>query len=197
MRYMKKNSNKECAFTLIEILLVSAMLTVVGLAIYATFNNGVKIWQRVNKEMPQEDLGIFFEKFRADLRNSLAFKDIGFLGTVHGIEFPTLIDSRRLDKRTVGKVIYSYDPVSGIVEREEKDFSHIYSGHEGIVTQSLKGISFFEFQYYSYDKEEKEYVWQGEWEKENLPLAVRIGLKFDKVFQDDNFTKTISVPLGS
>lgn len=196
MRYMKRNNTKG-AFTLIEILLVSALWAVIALAIYATFNNGVKIWQRVNKEMPEEDLGIFFEKFRADLRNSFAFKGIGFSGTKHKIEFSTLVNSQRLNKRTVGKVAYSYDPISGILEREEKDFSHVYTEREGMVTQSLKGISFFEFQYYSFDKEKKEYVWQEEWEKENLPLAVRIGLKFDSFLQKDKFTKTISIPLGS
>ena len=57
MHFMKKKHNN--AFTLVELLIVTAMLAVISLAIYSTFSSGLKIWQRVSKPIPEEDLGIF------------------------------------------------------------------------------------------------------------------------------------------
>ena len=54
----KTKRTHRCAFTLIETLIVAAMVSVVALAIYSTFSSGVKIWQRLTKVLPDEDLNI-------------------------------------------------------------------------------------------------------------------------------------------
>ena len=64
MLFIRKNRS---GFTLIELLIVAAMLGVVSLAIYSTFNNGLKLWQKVNKPVAGEDADIFFEQ-RLSLR---------------------------------------------------------------------------------------------------------------------------------
>jgi len=182
-------------FTLIEMLIVTAILSVVALAIYATLNNGIKVWQRVNSQSPEEDLNIFFDKFSLDLRNSFKFTGINFIGTIEKVEFSTLVNSPRLQKRTVGKLIYVYEPQNQILNRYQVDFAGVYSGEAGLVQQSLKNVRALKFQYYLYDKQNKVYLWQDDWSKESLPLAVRVELEFDNGAEIKKFTKTIGIPI--
>ncbi|MCM8782371.1 MAG: prepilin-type N-terminal cleavage/methylation domain-containing protein [Candidatus Omnitrophica bacterium] len=185
-------------FTLLEMLIVSAILSVVALAIYASLNNGIKIWQMVNKTLPEEDLNIFFDKFSLDIRNAFKFAGINFLGTKDALEFPTLVNSPRLQKRTVGKVIYTYVPRNRMLNRYQVDFDGVYSGEtdRGLL-QSLKNVTSLNFQYYFYDKERKEYLWQDEWLKGGLPLAIKVEMEFDNGRETKKFAKTVGIPSGS
>lgn len=194
MRYTKRNNPR--GFTLIEILIVTVMLSIVSLAIYATFTSGIKIWQRVNQVIPEEDLVIFFDKFAADLRNSFKFSNISFSGEVDSLEFATRINSPAFNKITVGKMVYSYAPGPKILNREQQDFSQVYTEQEGTIQQSLRNIISLKFQYYAYDAEIKAYFWQDEWEQEELPLAVKVELEYDFGRQTDKFTRTVSIPVG-
>lgn len=184
-------------FTLIEMLIVTAIISVVALAIYTTLNNGIKIWQKVNRQLPEEDLNIFFDKFSLDLRNSFKFSGINFSGTIDTLEFPTLVNSPRLQKRTVGKLIYVYEPQNRILNRYQVDFAGVYSGESNASSQqSLRNMRALKFQYYLYDEQKKEYLWQDEWSNEGLPLAVRVELEFDDGKEIKKFTKTVGIPTG-
>lgn len=193
MRFTKKNNR---GLTLIELILVTAILSVVSLAIYSTFNNGLRIWQRINKQLPEEDLNIFFDRFGYDLRNLLQFNGINFSGTEDRLAFATIVNSRRLQKRTVGEIIYFYDSQAEILKREERDFPQVFSGDEGPIAQSLTGVQSLRFKYYIYDTNKKEYLWQDQGPEEGIPLAVRMELEFKDGTQTHKFTKTVNIPVG-
>lgn len=193
MLFTKKNS---LGLTLIELLVVSAMVAVIGLTMYSTFSNGLEIWKKVNQPLIQEDLDIFLEKFSHDIRNTVQFSGLGFLGSEHNLELPVLINSRRLKKFTVGKVVYSYYPEEERLTRQERDFSQIFSKAEDSTAQSLVNIRSFRFRYYNYDNDKKEYLWQDGWDKQSMPLAVRMELELedgDRVYQ---FSRTASIIIG-
>ncbi len=183
------------AFTLIEMLIVTAMLSVVSLAVYATFNNGIKIWQRINQEMPAEEVDIFFEKFTSDLRNSLKVSNISSSGKEDEFELPALVNSRRLGM-TIGKVRYRFDYAKGALTRQRMDYSDIYNGESGIEEILLRNVKSLKFQYYIYDSEKQEYLWQDEWIKQELPLALRIELELKNNDQTNKFIKTVSIPVS-
>lgn len=183
-------------FTLIEMLMVTSMLFVISLAIYATFNNGIKIWQRINVKVPEENLNIFLDKFSRDLRNSFIFAGLNFSGQEEKLEFASLVSSLHLNKRTVGKVIYSYDSGEKTFSRQQKDYAQIYSEESDENIQSLENIKSLNFQYYIYDKEKKEYFWQ-DGSLDNMPLAVRVVLELDNGTRIIKFIKTVSIPVSS
>ncbi|MDD5466093.1 MAG: prepilin-type N-terminal cleavage/methylation domain-containing protein [Candidatus Omnitrophica bacterium] len=191
-----RRRNKE-AFTLVELLIVTALLAVVSLAIYATFNNGIKIWQKINEQAVEEDLDIFFEKFVLDLRNAFKFSGYNFSGKEKQVEFITLVDSQRMQKNTVGKVIYLYDPESRIISRSSLDYSQIYEGSAGLTQQLVRNVESLRFQYYFYDQGIKEYLWLDEWSKDGLPLAVRVELSLGQGRQSSEFVKTVSIPVSN
>lgn len=189
---MRKNR----AFTLIEMLIVTAMLSVVSLAVYATFNNGIKIWQKVNQEMPAEDADIFFEKFTSDLKNSLKISSIDFSGKEDEFEFATLVKSHRLEKNTVGRVRYRFNYARGEITRQRMDYSNIYSGEGGAEETSLRNVKLSKFQYYIYDSGKQEYLWQDEQIGRGLPLAIRIEVELKNNDQTNKFIKTVSIPVS-
>ena len=166
----------------------------IALALYSVFGSGIKIWTAVNKSIPEEDLNIFLYKFGRDLENSFSFKGIDFLGKEDSIEFPAIVNSQRLEKRTIGQVVYSCKPTQEIVIREERDFSHIYEEDDGEVTQAVSGVESLTFQYRYYNSEIKEYVWVDEWEREKLPTAVKIELEFNDGSEIKKITRTIDIP---
>ncbi|MFH1593563.1 MAG: prepilin-type N-terminal cleavage/methylation domain-containing protein [Candidatus Omnitrophota bacterium] len=193
LRYIDKRPS---GFTLVEILMVVSMLAVVSLAIYSTFNNGMKIWQRVNRSLPEEDIGIFFDKMNGDLKNTLHFANLEFTGDKKRLEFVTLVTSRRFNNTTVGKVVYFYDRSEKTLQREEKDFAHIYNEEEGAIKQALKNIKGVNFQYYFYDKDKNEKGWLAVWDREDIPGAVRIELEVETDKGSNIFSRTISIPVA-
>jgi prepilin-type N-terminal cleavage/methylation domain-containing protein len=206
-RYLDKSNKERCSgftphqigagFTFIEMIIVSAVVCVVALAIYATVNNGLRIWQRVNQQLPYEDVNIFLEKFSLDLKNCFKFSSIDFLGTERSLSFATLVSSPKLKARTVGKVIYFYDANNETLTRELNDFSDVYSGGVDSLKQAINNIKSSKFQYYYYDRQAKKYAWLDEWvSTKTQPLAVRIELELDDVSQGIKFYRTVGIPVA-
>lgn len=192
---LKKNKT----FTLLEVLITATLFVVVGLAVYATINNGIKIWHRLNKTYIEEDINIFFQKVSADLRNSFIYKGIDFLGKEDSLKFTTLVTSRSGIsglKMGPGEVIYYFNPKERKIIKEKRNLSDIYKQRQGFTQELLKNVESFRFEYYYYDSLSKEYFWIDEWLKEYLPLAVRIRLELVHEQSPYEFTKTINIPLG-
>lgn len=193
MRYIKKKSN---GFTLVELLIVSALISIIGLAVYSVLSSGIRIWQRVNIEMPTQDLNIFLDKFSLDLRNSIEYKDLNFIGSKDQFEFATLLENSHFGGRTPAKVRYYYNYREKKLYREELDYSQIFNGDREDGTESLANIESLQFSYYFYDKESNAYSWLDKWPHEILPAAVRIEMKLNGVNQNNSFTKTVTIPIS-
>ena len=185
-------------FTLVELMLVCALLAVVSLAVYSVFSSGIRIWQSVLRQTPYEDLNVFFDKLAGDLRNTFNYKGIGFSGETDKFSFATLVNSQRLDSQTVGKVIYAYNRLDESLSREERDYSHVYSDDAGFVTEMMKNISSLKFSYYEYDDEMDKYMWHDSWaiEDETIPLALRVELEYYDDRNTIELTRTIDIPAG-
>ena len=190
---MKKN-NKQ-ALTLIELIIVTAILAVISLAIYSSLNNGLKIWQKVNKAIPEEDVGIFFEKFSRDLRNCVKFSSLNFVGQPGRLDFASLVNSPRLGVKTVGQITYLYDVEQKQLNRIQKDFSQIFSGEE-VVNPALGNLKSLRFLYYVRYENSKERVWLEECPPALMPLAVKIELEFGDDDQIQKFARTVTIPIG-
>lgn len=200
MPYINQNNHKlkrrQLALTLVELLIVTSLTAIMALAIYGILNNGLKIYYKINQRIVAEDVEIFFTKLSADLRNSFNFSTINFSGADDILEFPTLINSPRLKKRSVGKVIYRYDSLKDILSREEKDFSQIYSGEAGRKTKALSGVEALKFRFYCFDEGKKEYLWRQDWSQGTMPLAVRLEIELNHGTTKEHYIKTVSLPLA-
>lgn len=184
------NKNRVTGFTMVELLIVSALLAVVSLAIFGVFNSGIRIRQRMHKEITNEEVNILLSKFTRDVSNGIKFSAINFSGDNEGVRFATLLYSPQFGKRTVGQV--SYICRSGALVRCEKDFSQLYTGQECSLKPALNNLESCQFKYCFYDEEKGEYFWKEASSEERMPLAVRIELGY----RDEGGGRTLSRTAG-
>jgi len=207
--YCAKIRADKRAFTFVEIILVIGVLSVIGLAVFTAFSRGLQIWQKINEERVEEDVGLLFEKMSHDLNNSFFFSEIGFSGNPHKMRFPSLVPmSRDTEKvETVGSIEYSFDNNDHIVYRRYADYSDVYKERYTEERQMLERIENVEFRYYYFDGEREEFRWLENWPRRTpyeteeeiitVPLAVRVVLTQKR--NDTNgrsFAKTVYIPQG-
>ncbi|MBU1871511.1 MAG: prepilin-type N-terminal cleavage/methylation domain-containing protein [Candidatus Omnitrophica bacterium] len=199
---VRKRFSNGAGFTLIEMLVVLSMFALIGLTLFSTLNNGIKIWQRLNQTVKQEDVNLFFDRFSTELRNSFKFKTIEFRGNKEQINFPTLAASSLQGSmviRGISEVSYSFDKAGQELSKELRTYSQIYKGESGSNQKVLKDIDSLKFTYYYYDEDIEEYAWLEDWQSQNLPLAVRIELGFyidADEYELQTITRTIDIPVS-
>ena len=178
---------------------VTVLIGAVSLVIYSTLSQGIKIWLRLSSSVPDEDSGIFAEKFARDLRNSLNLGKIKFIGSKEDLSFATLVNSQSNQpglRQNIGEVKYFFNNEKKALIRTQKNYSQIYMDEhvpEEVLLNSVKSLN---FKYYTFDKLENAYVWLEDWVEEGIPRAVRIEFEFSSANQDRQFIKTVSLPLG-
>lgn len=182
-------------FTLIEVLVVTVILAVISLAIFSTFSNGIKIYTRINSQDTLADAVIFCDRFGQDLRNSMNFTRINFIGNTEDLEFASLLNSPRMKVRSVGPVRYAWDSSAEKIRRFTGDYSGVYNQEELSSRQSLDKVKSCQFRYYYFDNQTDSFIWAGEWKKDGLPAAVRMELELENR-PGSKLIRTFNIPVG-
>lgn len=181
------------SFTLIELLISVTIFSVVSIAIYSTFDSGMRIWRRMEKfNLADIRPLIKIEKMSAELRQTFIFRggDFAFSGDKQKIQILVIIDSE------LNRVTYFFEKGSKIILRrcdKFKDIKLAKRNKEEMVSkpiQFLNGVSEFNFSYFYFDSEKGIYLWKEEWEENILPLAVKINI----TLQNETYSKTIFIP---
>ena len=87
----RHHSINQFGFSITEMLLVVGLFSVLSIAVYQTFSNGLKIWDYGTKFFAEEDVFIFLEKISEDLQNTLKHSSIEFKGEDNFVEFATIV----------------------------------------------------------------------------------------------------------
>lgn len=202
---MKKVPPKN-GFTLVELVLVTVILTVVGMAVYGAFANGINIWKRVTRRPVTEDVYVFFKNISYDLRNSFKITGIKFRGGGSRVSFPTRIKYRDNEgvEDSVGEVVYSFDRRKKTLYKQRANYSEIFVKKQGRKTALIEGVSSLHLRYFIYDPEDKKYSWVTSWQEsdelfgaeteERLPLIVRIEIGIPMGRAEQKFVKTVPIP---
>jgi prepilin-type N-terminal cleavage/methylation domain-containing protein len=109
--------NNRRAFTLTEVLLVSAMFALISVAVFNAFSNGFKLWARGQHVMVEGYTAIFLDRMAEDLRQTVLISGIPFKGGSAEISFPAIIlaptDGSRAQEAIgdqIGAIRYVFDP---------------------------------------------------------------------------------------
>lgn len=172
------------------------VLIVIAMAINSTLNSGVRVWRKINHDLPQEDVNIFFDKFTTDLHNMLPSADSQFIGKKQELELDSLVASKRFSGKPPGKIAYVYNEQTNILSRKAKDYSAVYNDEDGMVIPVLKNIQSLIFTYYFFDAQNKDFRWLEEWKREGLPRAVRVELEIKDGEKFKKFTRTVTIPVA-
>ncbi len=199
--------NTRYAFTLIEILVSITIVSLVGMAVYSIFANGINAWRRGNENSNYErNVRLISEKFARELRNTSEFSNIAFEGTKDSIMFPALILSESISDNgetesyyEVGRLAFFYDKTENALCKEEKTFPEAFSQEEiGEGKVLIEDVRKLEFSYCYLDNATGKYKWKEDWKKEeqeSIPQAVKIEMVLGA--NEDDFEKTIFIPIGT
>jgi prepilin-type N-terminal cleavage/methylation domain-containing protein len=182
--------------TFIEMLIASMILAVIAIAVNSSLNSGVRVWRKVNQELPQEGLNLFFDKFTHDLSNILKSAKIRLEGDGERLVFSSLVSSPRFTDKTPGEIIYVYDKGKSELRRFSRDYSDIYTDKQGSINSLLSNIVSLRFNYYFFEKERNNYSWTDTWDKEGLPRAVRVEIEINDEDKVRKFNRIVSIPIG-
>ena len=172
---MKRNKHT-AAFTLVEILVTTAIAAVISLALFTAFSNGIRIWRRVNTRVAAEQFALFCERFRDDTLRAVNFSTIPCAGRETGLEFACLVAVPGQPLRGVGRVEYAFE--NGGITRAAGDYPSAFAFQRPEGRTVLEGVRVCAFEYYFFDSVKKEYGWAEEWQQPRLPLAVRLRCEF-------------------
>jgi type II secretory pathway pseudopilin PulG len=212
-------AHKSGGFTLIELMLVAAMMGAIGLTIVATFAGGLKIFNRMeNYTATRAEVLLAAEKMERDLRNTFPLKGIDFIGDAEKMTFPAILKtalSEEQIKESPGSVSYyrGGQEDGSALFREEKTYTQALK-REGSARGSIMDLVPVEdvnFQYFSYDPDAKAYSWVDAWDKseseededevvkatkntdtlEERPENLPLGVKLKMSYRDGGKTLTL------
>lgn len=165
-------------FTLIELVVVLAILGVLTASIAACIAGGIRVWDSARTfDSVESDAVLVFRRFEKDVRNAFLFYEIPFKGAGEAVSFPGLIEpasERQALVSRIGTVQYSFDRDTGVLSRKKWTFPQTDAREDPL----LDGIHAVAFSYYHrLDGPQGSGTWQDIWDSEtNFPERVRIRL---------------------
>lgn len=196
MTTQTQRQQAHAAFTLLEILVVTAILGVVGSVILSAFATGIRVWecaQRANG--PSENAELALARIERDLMNARPFYAVDFLGKSDRILFPgsvAWVDREGGAHRTIGRIAYSYEPARNALVRR----AWAYPCRDPDATapeEVLANVTAGTFSYLVKPREKGERPeWKGTWDANgDFPLGVRIEVVLESGTNTIRFIRTI------
>ena len=189
--------------TLMEILLVVSLIGIVSLAIYHALSNGIKVYQRHQRLVVEEDVVIFFEKLKQDVRQSFRYAKIPFKGDSYTFSFPTFVTTRA-DARSglnpdryidqLGRVEYSYDLNDDTIYRRQANYSQALSNQYGEKQALVTSVRDLKFRYFYFTDKTEEYSPEV---LETVPYGVEVEITFSDARGTRSLKKFIHLPIES
>ncbi len=201
-RTIPPRCDRQRGFTLVELLVVCALLSFLGSVLYATFYQGIGLWRRAQADRGEFRDAFFAEKMISDLRNITPLGDRPVNGSARKFQFYALVPGRELgqqgetgEMRFPCRLRYSFDESGRQVRREIESYSQILTGAQGVLKSSVvfEGVKDLEIQYYGRGTNPGIH-WQKSWKKECLPNAVKLSMQYED--QKQIFVRLIPVPGG-
>lgn len=190
-----KNRNR--AFTLIEILIASAIFSVVALSIYSAFQAGILSYRKIDSSSEIfQSARISLAKIELDLKNSFAYlasdNKAQFSGNTDSMEFLTAADYYKdaSSNPAIFRVKYSWNDSSKSLTRSYamglNALKADMAEEPAVLAGNVRNLS-FEYAY----KNNNALIWQQSWPSQDdpgltsqqekvIPLAVRIKLSLEK-----------------
>lgn len=189
-------------FTFVELMVTISIFSIVGLAIYSTFGTGVNAWRRGQQGADfYQDARLSLNIMARELRNSIFYKDLEFVGQEDKVSFPCLINTAVAgapQRLAIGKVTYWFDSQHHALLRSEETLAESFQENQGETMELASSVVELDFSY-SFRGEERECDWLDSWgDVHTIPLGIKIALAFEdeKSQEKTVFTKTVFIPTG-
>ncbi|MBU1870243.1 MAG: prepilin-type N-terminal cleavage/methylation domain-containing protein [Candidatus Omnitrophica bacterium] len=194
-------------FTLVELLLSAAILSIIMISLYAAFNTGLLSYKKIDSAFSVfQSARIILNRMERDIANTFAYKndDSGFTGAQNGLDFFSIIDFYSSEGRmdpSVCRIRYELDSNS-LKRYLLKGSDSLNDSNEKIEEILCANIQSFILKYAAPSTgTTNPYEWQDSWpndtdpqQKKSLPLAVKIELGISEGDKTVVFTKIAPIP---
>ncbi len=189
-------------FTLIEILLVTALFAMCSIAIFRTFVSGVKLWEHAQRFSVQEDISIFMDKLSEDLRNSFYYSKIKFSGMETQLTFCAFVTTRadeNSSRRTeglidqMGAVKYHLDYEEHKLYRSQANYAQALKGKFQEPRTLVHAVDGIRFAYYYPGKKGLQSYAKAQ---EAIPAGVFVEVRFHDESSERVMSRFIAIPAG-
>lgn len=193
--YMNKK-----AFTLIEVVIATAILSVIVVSIYGAFSVGIKAWHRGSEGGDFQRTRTALLKLQKELRNSFFFSSAPFKGASSELSFPLVMPGDDKDRLCVITYYVKEDENTGhkSLVRKESPFTENSEDKEEALEKELFSVTSMNFKYaYRLGDAAAGLEWRDDWleTQNNLPVAVKVSFKLDH--GGEIYNKTIFIPQGA
>ena len=189
---------KRGSFTLIELIVSVAILSVIVVSIYSVFSLGVRTWRRGNENTSLQKIRIGLLKMENELKRSFFFSKVPFRGTSSEIIFPLAIKVEEAERVYIVTYYIDDDKATGFknLMRREMVFSDGLKDEE-VLEKKLFSAASIQFGYPFKSGDISDSIeWQDSWGEPQgkMPSGVRITFKIDDGNEDYN--KVVIIPQG-
>ncbi|MFC1624076.1 type II secretion system protein J [Candidatus Omnitrophota bacterium] len=190
-------------FTFIELLIALTVFSIMAASIYYTLNSGIKIWERGNFIIKDNQrLRTFFDTISLDMRNAVPYAGIEHEWGAKRISFPTIInvfDNNKMNKE-LARIIYFFDSEKGELVKICATLEEGFDEKRSKKRPLLSNVEDFTLEYgYKSLIDEEDYEWEDEWGLENkIPqgVRVRLDLKMEDGDREEIFETVFFIPIG-
>ena len=180
-------------FTLVEMLVVTVLVGILGTGMASSFLSGMRLWGRAQqRDAAHTDALWTLEVMATELRQSVNVPLVAFEGSAHEIIFPAVVNDGLV------KVVYRYEASERRLQREQTDMKDLLEEPLEAPRQDRTLCSrldevLIEFGAPPKEMDDTGYEWVDEWEEgDGVPQAVRVTL----TMKDATLTKTIFIPIA-
>lgn len=176
---------KRQGFTLVELLVTTALVSLIGATVVAAVSGCLRVWSKVSVYGDTKSwTEVGFEGIRRDLHNIKKFSPIGFDGEYDAVTFPALVRQPLSDGETIGEVGqagYYFDSRHKRLCRSELPYRMMRrSRFKERCDTVIRGVSRVRFSYYKPPTDTGEGAWGSSWEAAEPPVAVKVEVSFDE-----------------
>jgi prepilin-type N-terminal cleavage/methylation domain-containing protein len=196
------NYNHRRAFTLTEVLLVSAMFAVISLAVFNAFSNGFKLWARGQHVMAEGDMAIFLDRIGEDLRQTVIISGIPFKGDSTQLAFPAIIlgptdgNGSRGPEGTgdqIGAIGYVFNPAEKAIYRTQANYGQALKTQWSGPVEVASLIEDISMRYYFKGDSSLDVKSQTD---EGVPMGIMIDVQFMMDGQIRHMRRFLLIPVG-
>ncbi|TFH17131.1 MAG: prepilin-type N-terminal cleavage/methylation domain-containing protein [Lentisphaerales bacterium] len=196
LRRLRDRHPPATGFTLLEVLIVVAILVVLMTVTASVFFSGLSVWGKARSiNVGTIDALICIEYFERDLRNASPFYSIELRGRSELVSFPQVLEGGYGDS-PVRQVRYEFDERTRTVARFVSPFP--MGGGEPGAELLVSNVKSMRLRYAPVPEVGSSALrWQDVWEGGHAtwPAAVRIDLVLDEAGEGKTISRTIDLPL--
>jgi len=161
---MRPRARRVAGFSLIELLLASAIAAVIMGGLYAAVAGGMTAWRRM-QTAPSFDAMLALERMGRQFAGAPVFAGMPCEGTDHRVGFPALIHpTPGALPSTLGRVEYYYDAGTKTWCVQEQTYGGYLAKSAPLSQRALvTGVSAVTLEYLKLDTEAKQSTWVASW----------------------------------